>query len=711
MPAAPPDPAIEAVLESKPTTPAELLRAAKVLTDLNRPDLAKEFLKKILAVKLNDSQLQSLVEQFGSAAFSGLAANKVLAPEAGQLADTVLAATSRQAEAPQRLAGLVAQLLDPSPEVQARAMVGLQQGRGAAVVPILAVLADAKRVSAQPVMREALVELGADAIGPLWGALESPDAALVVQVVQAMGATGKRELAVYLLAPYAAPGSPAEVRSAAQASILRLCGAVPTPRGAAGLLSEKARVFLEGRQPLAVDGDGSVALWHWDLAQKQPVVQKLTAENASRAMATRLARDAYQIAPGDAEIRILYWTARLESAAHEQGLDKPLAADMPVMAELAQQGVDTLEQLLNDAMHRGYAAAATTAARVLGRKGPVERVLYEGGRPAPLVMAVRHANRRLRMAALDAILALQPSRPYPGSSYVPESLGYFAASSGVRRVLVGSPHSDTALAMAGSLTSAGYQIDIATNGRELVRMAMASPDYEFVLVDMSLNEPTADFVVQQLRHDYRSAGLRVGLLARDGFLPRAQQIAEYDKLTLAFSRPHASEEVAWQVQQLAGLAPEDFVPFAVRQEQAAQSLAYLAELAAKWPKVYDVYRLQNILLAALHAPRLGLKAAAVMQSLGTPECQRALVEVASLPSEPLELRERALAAFRQNVRRYGILLTTGEIRRQYQRYNQSESADRATQRVLGAVLDCFEATKQARSSPQGAGKQEANRGT
>ena len=223
----------------------------------------------------------------------------------------------------------------------------------------------------------------------------------------------------------------------------------------------------------------------------------------------------------DAEIRNLYWTARLESAAHEQGLDKPLAADAPAMAELARQSVDTLERLLDDAMHRGYTAAATLAVRVLGGKGSAERLLYEGSRPSPLALAVRDADRRLRMAAIAAIMQLQPSRPYPGSSYLPESLGYFAASSGARRVLVGSPHTEAAMQMAGSLTTAGYQIDVATSGRELVRMAMASPDYEFVLIDMWIYEPTPDFVVQQLRHDYRSAGLRVGLLAREGFLPRA----------------------------------------------------------------------------------------------------------------------------------------------------------------------------------------------
>jgi hypothetical protein len=109
---------------------------------------------------------------------------------------------------------------------------------------------------------------------------------------------------------------------------------------------------------------------------------------------------------------------------------------------------------------------------------------------------------------------------------------------------------------------------------------------------------------------------------------------------------------------------------------------------------------------------LARQAAAVMENVGTPEVQRALVETASQPSEPLELRDAALAAFRHNVEHHGILLTMPEIVRQYKRYNQSESADRATQRVLGGILDCLEATRQARSAPRGAsGKPGQPRGT
>ena len=39
----PDDPAAAAILETKPSTPGECIRAAKILSDLKQPDLAKRF--------------------------------------------------------------------------------------------------------------------------------------------------------------------------------------------------------------------------------------------------------------------------------------------------------------------------------------------------------------------------------------------------------------------------------------------------------------------------------------------------------------------------------------------------------------------------------------------------------------------------------------------------------------------------------------------
>jgi hypothetical protein len=77
-----------------------------------------------------------------------------------------------------------------------------------------------------------------------------------------------------------------------------------------------------------------------------------------------------------------------------------------------------------------------------------------------------------------------------------------------------------------------------------------------------------------------------------------------------------------------------------------------------------------------------------------------LVEVASRLTQPLEVRTAAAKAFRQNIEKYGVLLTTDEIRAQYRRYNESEYLDVPTQRVLGLILDSIEAPTQV-AKPRG----------
>jgi len=95
------------------------------------------------------------------------------------------------------------------------------------------------------------------------------------------------------------------------------------------------------------------------------------------------------------------------------------------------------------------------------------------------------------------------------------------------------------------------------------------------------------------------------------------------------------------------------------------------------------------------------RAVPLLEYFGTAQSQRALIEVASSPSEPIKLRQAAAAAFDLSTRRRGILLTTAEIVRQYDRYNQSEKLDRPTQMVLGSVLDSIEAPSKKLSAVKG----------
>ena len=408
-------------------------------------------------------------------------------------------------------------------------------------------------------------------------------------------------------------------------------------------------------------------------------------------LAARFARDVYDLTPNDRAAGLVYLVAMLDEAAYANGLDKPLDDKHPAAIAAKKSDAKTLDRALDYAIVSGHPAAATAIVRLLGEVGKAEELLNQGDKPSPLVQAVQNPDRRLRMAALETIVKLKPTKPFPGSSYVPAALGFLASSTGVRHALVGSPSLDQSRDWAGSLAALGLQADTAVFGADLLRLATQSPDYDLAWIDMSISRPAAEELLQQLRRDPRSALLRVALVARPGYLDDAERLARMDPLCKAFSRSLDEKTFKWQYEQLALLAPREFVDYKTRQQQATRALELLAELSQTSRKLYDVRRVQDSVLMALRNPKLASKAIEVLARVNSAESQRALADLASRFTQPLELRKAAGKAFRENTQKYGILLTTAEIQQQYDRYNESKQQDTATQHVLSLILDCLEA--------------------
>ena len=688
----PENPAVAAILETKPTTPEECGRAAKTLFDFNRPDLAKGFLKKVLDAGLEPQQLADLGQQVGSSVFLDMRDRPELQPEAKQLADAVVAALKARLEDRQRIAGLIKQLQDPSAEKRFQALVGLQAAREAAIAPLIAVLTDPARAAEHANVRAALAEMGRSVLPPLVAIVEQADAKTAVEAIRVLAAAKDARVAPCLLRPALSDKSDPATREAAAAAFEQLGVAVPSQAAAVKLLVQEARDYFE---PRGVVEDAAAAgeraeLWRWDAARRQCVARVGTSNDLARAVAADRARDAYALAPDNPSVRLLYLATMLEQAAYENGLDRPLDEKNPAAVEAGRFGAKPVEAVLKYAMACNRPAAAAAAARLLGPIGTASQLLYQSTGPAPLALALQSPDRRVRMAALQAIVRLQPARAFAGSSYVLPALGFFAGSGGSRHALVAAPTLMEARELAGRLVGAGFVTDTFTNGRELVLRAAQSPDYELALIDVTIDHPTVGILLQQLRHDARTASLRVGLVSRSGHFHEAERLAGLDPLAKAFSRPRDDAAFRWQLEQLATLRPRDFVGFAARQRQAAEALDLLAELARSSANLYDLRSVQKYVITAVYNPRLAVKAVGVLAAINSAESQQTLVDVASRLTSPLPLRQAAAKAFRQNTQQHGILLTTAEIRRQYQRYNESEKLDRPTQHVLGLILDCLE---------------------
>ena len=687
------DPVVLAIRESNPTAPADLMFAVRTLFEMDRPKEAKHYLKKLLAAAPNQQTLVGFHRELGPGFFFRLERAEPMQPEGKRLAEAVRKAAYRASRDPARLRTLVKQLSDPSFTVRLAAVDGLRAADTAAVAPLLEALADPNRAGEHPQIRAAFVDLGEPMIEPLLGALDAPDQALRIQVMQTLGQFRTARAIPLLVGPFLSGDAPAPVREAAARALVEIVGQVPTRFDVEQYLYRRAKAFLDGAPPGRVDYRGRITLWQWDAEQKACVAKRYPAADAALMMAARLSRELYRIAPDNPDFRRLFLVANLEFAKIQTGLGRPLPKGPGTLWQQASSlGVDAIEDVLVRAMANGRAAAAIAAAELLGAMGDGRLLASEDGRPRPLAAALQHSDRRVRMAAAEAIMRFDPKRPYAGSSFLPETFGYVIRTVGAPRALVAHPRVEKSQTLVGMLEQIGYRADAARTGRETFLLAAKHPDYEFVLISDALDYPDANETVQMLRHDPRTSRLAVGLMAREANVERARRTAELDPLLEAFPRPHNATMMAYQVSRLLDLAGRNRLGFEERLAQASRALDHLARLA-RHPEdysFYDLYRQQDALLSALFTPELSVQAAVVLGYLGTPEAQRALVTLASQHARPLAERQAAAKGFAVAVQRRGLLLTREEILVQYDRYNRSETLDRGTQQVLGSVLDAIE---------------------
>ncbi len=352
-----------------------------------------------------------------------------------------------------------------------------------------------------------------------------------------------------------------------------------------------------------------------------------------------------------------------------------------------------LNMVLYAAMKHGFPRAAIAAAKTLGRRGDAGVLYAASPNPAPLADALTYPDRRVRFAALEAIMELDPQTPFPGASNVPETLGYFATAAAQRRAVVAMPVADHATTLAGRLATIGIEAEPARRGGAAVRLAQQSADLELVLVDMDIDGPGIRDVLYALRTDPATGHVPVGLVATGDRLDAARRLASQHQRVVAFPRPQSDAAVAELVGRLGKVSARHALSPQQRAAMAGHALDWLGQLLAREHTFYDLHRQAPVVEAALYMPAMTERAIGALALLGTPESQRSLVDFASHLSVPIAARQQAARAFATSVQRHGILLTEAEILAQYDRYNASASLDASTQQVLGSLLDSIESLR------------------
>jgi CheY-like chemotaxis protein len=541
------NPAIRSALEMPRKEPRDYVQAILLLIDLGHPELAKPILADLSKLEVADAQRVAIVGEFGSQGMLHMSQAKELAPDAATFANACMAAASAAANNPERIAALIKQISDPSPEARVAARNDLAATGQAGVTATLETLA----VETNPERRAALVaalELMHPLVDrPLLAMLETRDANLRSSVTTILA---------HLAVPQAAPFLVADPAAAERALVTALSN------------------YQHGTPPFAVDEANEVELWKWDDTTKKLTSMRLPADEAQLIWIARVADELARVRPDSPDDQRRALVLRLESA----GLNSKGKAQTPKSLALADPQI--LSQALADALKKNYSHAALALVEALASRADIGVLMTADGKPSPLADALNSPNRRVRFAALKTIMALNPATPYPGSSRVPDALSWFAGGTRESQALVAMPTNAVAGDLAGQLAAHQLVAQATNRAHEAVEMARSMPNLALILIDMNILGPDAREAVYELRTNAATGDVPIAVLAADGRLEAAKRLAADHTRVIAVPRPHTADALSSIVSELEKLAARDPVSAEERVAEAEQAQKWLAMLSS-----------------------------------------------------------------------------------------------------------------------------------
>ena len=496
--------------------------------------------------------MRALVDKFGSHRLLELARTTALAPAGAEFAEACMAAADAKARDPQRIAKLIEQLTAPAPAARSAARFDLAASGEPAVVATLEALARETDPQRRQAIATAVVAMDPTAVDPLLGMLTTSDPALrrtVIRILKAMNVT--------LAKPFIA----AEISTVS----------------AERLLDDAIGRNKRGMRSFVTDENDTVGLWHWDDATKKLAVTRYGVDEAQTIWSARLALEYARLRPDQRLAQCQALVLGLEADALS-GRRTPAVDQLLAIAD-----GDMLNMVLAAAMKHDFPHSAVAAAETLGKRGDIAVLYAVSPTPAPLADALVFPNRRVRFAALTAVMSLDPPASFPGASRVPETLGYFATGASESRAVVAMPVASHATTLAGRLSALGIVAEPAGRGGSAVALAQQSADLEMVLVDADIDGPGIRDVLYALRSEPATGQVPIGLLATGSRLDAAHNIAREHQRVVAFPRPQTDAALEELVERLRAVSGRDSVSPQDRAAMAGQALDWLGNTARTRP--------------------------------------------------------------------------------------------------------------------------------
>lgn len=428
--------------------------------------------------------------------------------------EQMLAEVIRDNNATENLVKLAELVIEPASYSQA--IDGLKKlgGRGTAL--LLDVAQRTQEEGDRRIVTRALLELGAETIPALIGALTMPDPIWRQQVLAVLEARaeigqdmGTIEPALWMVVTDDKSGPAMKVLAR------RLLGRLlktdldrlPEP---GRRLTQLAELFLRRKYPFS--DPENLQVWRWTPAGLVPGVAAgaktalVRRDEAEAYWGEKSARAAVASRPGDNRAKEILLAFLMQSPPVPASA--PLGAARPdLMALLAGQDAATLEALLKLSLE-------------LERPGMTRHLLETLAARADhsaselCLRALDHGDRRVRMAAIEVLVRFPKPPSHAVAAKVVDNLTQFLAASAMAsgkngRAVVAMASPAIRAEVVRALESTGRVVETLDTGRELVRRVRAAADVDLVVIDSNIPDPDMAGVLAQLAADPAAAGLPV----------------------------------------------------------------------------------------------------------------------------------------------------------------------------------------------------------
>ena len=679
-------------LLSEPTAPEALFDAVVLMIDLERPNLAYGYLKRLLQLDPSDAALLRMRDKHGAAAFLQLSNDQRLQPQATDLLNRMNAAFRTYATDPARVDQLIAKL-SGDPQERQVAIFSLRATGAVAIPRMLAVVAASDASRTRDVILHAISRMGSPVVPPLLGALESPDERVQSVAIDALGLLGDESVTAWLWFPAFAEDSVPSIRQASRRALARILrgddryAADVSGYGAMAELQKIASTHFRNEHPWSLDEDGHVELWSWDPVKDQLAAWKLAPETASLIVGSRFAKQALNLSPDRPDVKAMFLAMRLTFDAHVAGWDQPLPTGPGTAFNLALlSGPDLALETLKYSLQHSNPASTLASLQVLAQVGNRGQLASQKGQASPILQALNYPNFRVQFAAASTILQLDPQKEFRGAARVVSILTRGLNDTGSSVGLAIDPNSDRAATMAGLMGELAYEPQNATTGQDGFKIAAERGDVELIAIHAACIRWGLGQTIANLRADARTAGIPIVIYGPESVLVDAERLMEqYPLVGFALN---GDQSFKLGVRQFLGqlqTPPETEAQRAARTQAAAYWLAHIA--GGTRTSVFDIAPAEEALFNATVDPSTADNAIIALGAVATASSQQRLMEIAVTDAREPALRENAALQLAFHIQKYGVLLTKQgvlDVRTAWQ-----NATDSVLRTALAAVLGSF----------------------